>query len=191
MLTGLAIVLLLIIALLAIPLTLTFQVSWPEEHQNDFKLRWAFGLVCIEIPSSSAGEDDNQKADRKERSSRRGGNFLAGVRDRAFRRRIISFVRDLWRAVHKEEVSLRIRLGLGDPADTGQLWALLGPLAGAFGTARDASLRIEPDFSETVFEVDGSGSIRLVPIQIIGLALALLLSPSIWHGIGHMRQARS
>ncbi len=188
MLTGLAITLLLILALLAIPVALTFRVSWPEGHRNDFKLQWAFGLVCISIPASPA-EDDKQKTDRKERSSRQGRNFFAAVREKTFRRRIFRFVSDLWRAVHKEEVSLRIRLGLGDPADTGQLWALIGPMAGAFATVREASIQIEPEFFETAFEIDSSGSIRLVPLQIIWLALALLLSPSIWFGIWQTRQA--
>ncbi len=51
MLTGVAAFLLLLIALLAIPVTLTFQASWPQAFQDHIKLQWAFGLVSVRLPS--------------------------------------------------------------------------------------------------------------------------------------------
>lgn len=98
MLTGVAAFLLLLIALLAIPLTLTFQVSWHQVFQNDIKLRWAFGLVRVRIPSfqpkarSPGGEELEKSNDRVGRSSRQKQNVFAVVRQKELRRRIIRFI---------------------------------------------------------------------------------------------------
>jgi hypothetical protein len=112
---------------------------------------------------------------------------MAAIRQPSFRRRLLRFVRDLWRAIHKKNVQLMIRIGLGDPADTGQLWAACGPLSGVLARVRDVRITIMPDFLDSTFEVDSSGTIRVIPLQFATLALGLLLSPSIWRGIMLMR----
>lgn len=194
MLTGVLAFLLLIIALLAIPVTLTYQVFWPQVLQNDADLEWAFGLVHVRIPSSNSkapsshGEEPKRKTDRSERSSRKKPNVFAAVRQEPFRRRIFRFISDLWRAIHKKDVYLRVRVGLGDPADTGQLWAVFGPVAGILANVREASINIEPDFFDTTVELDSAGSIRIIPLQMVYLTVALLLSPRVWQGVLQMRK---
>ena len=105
-----------------------------------------------------------------------------------FRQRVFRFIRAVWRAIHKQDLRLRMRIGLGDPADTGQLWALVGPLSGLLANNREASIEIEPEFFDAIFELDSSGSIRIIPLQLLYLAVGLLLSPSVWQGIREMRQ---
>jgi hypothetical protein len=95
----------------------------------------------------------------------------------------------VWRAIHKKNVRLLVRLGLGDPADTGQLWAIFGPLSAMLASLRDIRIAIEPDFLDTTFEVDSSGTIRLIPLQFAILALGLLFSPPMWRGIMLMRKS--
>ncbi len=195
MLTGVMAFLMLLIALLAIPLTLTFQVSWQQVFQNDFKLQWAFGLVRVRIRSfqpkvPSLGDEELEQGIRRfERLSGKKQNVFAVVRQKNIRRRIIRFIIDLWHAVHKKNVSLRVRVGLGDPADTGRLWAIFGPVAGILTNVKEASIKIEPEFFDTTFELDSSGSIRVIPLQMIYLTVALLLSPTVWQGIRQMRIA--
>lgn len=195
MLTGVMVFLLLLIALLAIPVTLSFKVSWQHNLQNDIELQWAFGLVRVRIPAfqpkppSAEFEELGHRIGRFERSSRKKKNVFAVVRQKRFRRRIIRFINDLWHAVHKKNLRLRVRVGLGDPADTGQLWAICGPVAGILANVQEASINIEPEFLDTTFELDSSGSIRIIPLQMICLTVALLLSPSVWHGIKQMRVA--
>lgn len=193
MLTGVVACLLLLIALLAIPLTLNFQLSWKHVFERDIKLQWAFGLVRLRIPfrqpksPSPQGEALEQRIDRLERSYSKRQNFFAVVRQKTFRRRIIRFISDLWHTVHKRNLTLRIRVGLGDPADTGQLWGILGPVAGILANVQEASITIEPEFLDATFELNSSGSIRIIPLQMVCLAVALLLSPTIWRGIRQMR----
>ncbi|MDH3560532.1 MAG: DUF2953 domain-containing protein, partial [Gammaproteobacteria bacterium] len=108
-------------------------------------------------------------------------------RQKSFRRRVTRFIRDVWHAIHKRDVRLNVRIGLGDPADTGQLWAVVGPVAGILSTAREATVGIVPDFVEETFELDSRGNLRLIPLQMLYLAAGLLLSPSIWQGLKQMR----
>jgi hypothetical protein len=192
-LIGTVIFLSLIVILLALPVTLTYQLSWRETLSANLRLIWAFGLVRADVspdrtkPKTDKAEAGRKKAGRRGKSKSRKTNVMAAIRQPSFRRRIIRFVSDVWRAIHKKNVRLLVRLGLGDPADTGQLWGVLGPLSGTLARLRDIRIAIEPDFLEPTFEVDSSGTIRLIPLQFVALVLGLLVSPPIWRGIRSMR----
>ena len=192
MLTAVVASLLVLVALLAIPVTLSFQISWQRAFQGKIRVQWAFGLVHVQLPLNQlkspppGSEEPAQKINRLERPSRDRMKPLTIIRQSTFRRRITRFIRDCWHAIHKRDISLRVRIGLGDPADTGQLWAVVGPVAGILSTVRDASIEIIPEFFDTTFEVDSSGNIRLIPLQMIYLTAGLLLSPSVWRGVQQM-----
>ncbi len=188
MLITLVILLGLFIALLAIPVWVSYTVSWHRILRADATVQWAFGLVNVKIPGRV--ENPKIKKGRQGRSKNSRGNILIAVRQTAFRRRILRFSRDLWRALRKQDVNLKIRLGLGDPADTGQLWAVCGPLAGALASAPDVATTIEPDFLDQTLELDSSGQVRVIPLQVLYLIAALMLSPSVWRGVRQMRVAR-
>lgn len=200
MLTGVTIVLLVFIALLAVPVTLLFRLSFQQTFESDIKLFWLFGLVRVRLtPDQSQScpvEDEkvarkvgkSKRAPRKKKSDKQ-TNVFAAIRQKGFRRRIFRFIRDVWRAVHKTDIRLRVRIGLGDPADTGQLWALVGPITGILSNVKEASIDIVPEFIDATLELDSSGSIRIFPLQLIFLVVGLLLSPPIWRGLRQMRTA--
>lgn len=183
---------LLLIALLAIPLSLRFHIAWDQTLTSQLRLQWAFGLIRITLPPLPdrpfrfGAKPSPVRQPDKSPSSRL--KLSGALRQSAFRRRLLRFIGAIWRAFNKRELKLYLRIGLGDPAATGQLWALLGPLAGILATARDADIAIEPVFIEQTFELDSSGHIQVIPLQLIVLTLALLLSPALW---GELRQARS
>jgi hypothetical protein len=192
-LTAVAVFLLSLVALLAVPVTLEFEVSRRERLERNLRLRWIFGLVRVNVSSAEPKtaprkhKPPKRKPKRAKRSTGGKGNVLRAIRDRRFRRRILRFARDLWRAFRKERLRLRLRIGLGDPADTGRLWAALGPVAGLAAVIREASIEIEPEFFDAVLEIDTSGSVTIVPLQLLLLSAGLMLSPSVWHGIKLMR----
>jgi len=193
-LIGTVIFLSLIVILLAMPVTLTYQFSWKETPSADLRLNWAFGLVRAGVsPDLAKPGPDKSEATRK-KGARRGKstgkkNFMAAIRQAPFRRRMFRFVSDLWHTIHKKNVQLLVRLGLGDPADTGRLWAVLGPLSGMLARLRDIRVTIEPDFLDATLEVDSSGTIRMIPLQIAIIVFGLLFSPPIWRGIMSMRRS--
>jgi len=153
------------------PVTVAYQFAWREAPTAEVRLNWAFGLVRADVsPKSSKSKRNNKEAARKKdpgrgKSTGRKANIVAGIRQPMFRRRILRFVSDVWRAIRKKNVELRVRLGLGDPADTGQLWAALGPLSGMLANRRDIRVAIEPDFLDATLEAEGSGAIRVIPLQ--------------------------
>ncbi len=195
MLTGVLVFLLVLIALLAIPFTLTFKVTWQQDFENDIRVHWLFGLVRVRIrppkhkTQSPQAEQPEKKTKRDKAKSRKKSNVLAAIRQKRFRQRIIRFISDIWHAIYKQDLNLRMRVGLGDPADTGRLWALVGPVTGMLANVKAASITIEPEFMDATFELDGSGAIRIIPLQLIYLTVALLLSPPVWQGIRKMRPA--
>jgi hypothetical protein len=192
-LIGAVIFLSLVVILLAMPVTLTYQLSWKQALSANLRLNWAFGLVRADVsPDPAKHETDKPEAARKNagwwsRSKGKKSNFAAAIRQPAFRRRMLRFVSDLWRAIRKKNVRLLVRLGLGDPADTGRLWAVLGPLSGMFSRSRDIRIAIEPDFFDATLDVDSSGTLRMIPLQLAIIALGLFLSPAVWRGIMLMR----
>lgn len=193
MLIGTVVFLALVIVLLAMPVTLTYQLAWKDTLSASVRLNWAFGLVNADVSPGKVGPSADKpgiagrKPDRRDNSKRRKANVMAAIRRAAFRRRVLRFVSDLWRAIHKTDVRLRVRLGLGDPADTGQMWAVLGPVSGMLARLREIRVAIEPDFDDATLEVDSSGTVRVFPLQVVIIVLGLLVSPPVWRGVMAMR----
>ena len=193
MLIGTVIFLSLIVILLAVPVTLTYRCSWKQTLSADLRLSWAFGLVRADVSPDLAHPDSDKAAAAAGKGGWWGkskggkGNVMAAIRQAPFRRRMLRLVSDLWTAIHKKDVRLRIRTGLGDPADTGRLWAVLGPLSGMCSRPGDISIAVEPDFLDATFELDSSGTVWVVPLQILTIALGLLVSPALWRGVVAMQ----
>jgi hypothetical protein len=180
-------VLLGLLALLAVPLELAFRVRGIEAFNGRVAIRWLFGMVRFSLGIPDAVRFGPRQARRKPQPApprakrRRGGGrgrVLAVIRQEQFRRRLHRLLRDLVRATRLRQLGLRMRLGLGDPADTGRPWALVGPLNAATQSLRTAKVQIEPEFIDPVLEFEAEGSLRLVPLQLLALLVAFALSPS-------------
>ena len=184
-----ALILLLVIALLAVPLRLDFSLSRHEAVEGDVSLQWLFGLARVKL-STAESQRGNEAQRRVAPSHKRGAsslNISRALRQKPFRSRLIRFVRDIWHAIRREDFWLNLQLGVEDPADTGQLWAILGPLSGMFFASKDADITIVPDFIDSGFQFEGSGTVRLIPLQLLYLVMGLLLSPAIWRGLNSAR----
>lgn len=193
---ALGLLLVLLIALTAIPVELQFHKSWPRRRESFVRIRWAFGLVRAQISPRRSKERPAKgeaaaarKAARSRKRPRKKRNVLKALRQADVRRRLLRFLEDLWRSIHKDDLHLRVRLGLGDPADTGRLWALVGPISALLQTIPGTSVVIEPEFSDSVCEADAAGNVRVVPLKVVALIVSLLLSPAIWRGFRAMRAA--
>ncbi len=180
---------LLLLALLMVPVDLSYRLEWRRGFDAEFRLLWLFGLVDTRFVPTPEEQPVAAAEESRQESARHKLRPLAAIRQKSFRRRLLRFAGDTWRAIRKRDLYLRARVGLGDPADTGQLWALLGPLSGWLASLDDAAIELEPEFADAVFEVDSGGRVSLIPLQFLYLALGLLLSPSIWQGLRQMRAA--
>ena len=156
---------------------------------------WLFGLVSVRLMPTLAGQDvlTKKKIDLVtrpgEKPQRQKTNPLAALRQKSFRHRTLRFGQDIWHALRKRGLYLRIRVGLGDPADTGHLWALFGPLSGLLNSIEDATIELEAEFIDAVLELESSGKISVIPLQLLYLLLGLLCSPAFWNGMRRMHRA--
>lgn len=176
----------LLLILLAIPVGVAFHVEGVDALRGRIAVRWLFGLVHFRIPLTSAAKSRSERkakrnaakppAKPKQRGVR--GNVLGVLRHSAFRQRACRFVTDLIRATHLQQLRLSMRLGLGDPADTGCLWAVLGPLNAVAQNLRNAQIQIEPEFVDPVFELQAHGQFKLIPLQFLVLTIGFALSPA-------------
>jgi len=176
-----------LVLLLAVPVEVAFRGRGVEPLEGRVTIRWLFGLVRFRVPvpgvakpkrPDPGAEPETEEA--REKPKKRGGRTraLSVLGQAAFRRRLCRLVRDLVRAAHPSQLGLHVRLGLGDPADTGRLWGFVGPLVAAAGSARDVELRIEPEFEGLVCEFEAHGRLLLVPVQFLFLAVVFALSPT-------------
>ncbi len=178
-------ILLLLLLLLAVPLDLVFRIECVRNFQGQISVRWLFGVVRFRTPlrSTSGQQRKNKRLQQssKKRTARNNHrarpDFVAVIRQAQFRRRVYRFFKDLVRALHLQRLRLLMRLGLGDPADTGRLWALIGPLSAMAQNVRSAEVCIEPEFMDSVLEVQADGQLRLIPLQLLVLVFAFVLSP--------------
>lgn len=177
-----AIILGLPILLLALPIDVAFRVEGIETFNGQIAICWMFGLVRfrVRIPGVSKSPRAPQAAQVRVKPEKRSGrlNVLAPLRQAAFRRRVYRLAADLASAAHLRRLHLRMRLGLGDPADTGRLWALVGPLNAVAQNLCGADVQIEAEYLDPVFEFQARGRLLLVPLQFLILAIGFALSPA-------------
>lgn len=190
------ILLALVIALLTVPLTVVFSIYRLENMEGYVRFHWLFGLVRfqVRIPQAAKVEPRPKLMPKKKPESprriRKGntGAIVSLLKQSAFRWRVYKFVRDMLRAIHAQNLFIRLRIGLSDPADTGYLWAVIGPISGMVQNIQSAEILIEPEFMDPVFEVESHGQFRLVPIQFIVLMAVFTLSPTMLRAWRTLRQ---
>ena len=173
--------------LLAVPVDIEFDAAWPDTRNNRIDGRWGFGALSFRLDGATAepkASQPRQAASERARAGKKGSvRVLRALRQRPFRRRLLRFARSLWRAVHKRDVDVSIRIGTGDPAETGQLWGVFGPLSAWLRTSSGCRATIEPDFVAAIARVHGRGRVTIFPLQVLLLASGLMVSPAIWRGI--------
>lgn len=179
-----AVLLGLLVLLLALPVDVSFRFEGIEAFNGQITIRCLFGLVRfhIRVPSLRTPEPETapEAARVRVKPEKRDGRLhvLVVLRQAAFRRRVYRLIKDLVGAAHLRELRLRVRLGLGDPADTGRLWAFMGPLNAVAQNVRNAEVQIEPEFMDAVFEFEAHGRLLLIPVRFLVLAIGFVLSPA-------------
>ncbi|MEW5942782.1 MAG: DUF2953 domain-containing protein [Pseudomonadota bacterium] len=180
MLLWVAVALTCLLAILAIPFDASFSVNSRERYRGRVAVTWLFGLVRLPLqPRRSPRQTaiEIRKPLDKSRTGR-ARHFIQALKSKGFLRRLLKLAIDLIKRIHVRRIVLHARIGLDDPADTGRLWAVVGPVAGVLAIRRGADIAIEPDFAAAVFEVNAEGEVRVVPIALIFVTLAFLLSPA-------------
>ena len=180
-----------LLILLAIPVDVAFSVQRHEGRQEGRgTLGWLFGLVRLRLGKPKVrvqAKSERTKVKRRHRKVGSARRIMVMLRIEGFGWRLLRLARDLMRRIQIREFSLEIRLGLDDPADTGRLWAIVGPLAAMLALPPVARVAIEPEFTTDALEVNGNGHIRIIPIQLLFVILVFVLSPTTLRALHTMR----
>jgi hypothetical protein len=162
----------LIVLALSIPCDLKVHVDIYGRPKFRMKLSWLSGLVCREIAGKKKKPKDNKETDKVERVFKvkvpKVRTVLEILRVRGLLKQIKLFLKDIIRLPGVREVVADLKVGLGDPADTGLLFAVIGPATSFLDSHFPNHIKVQPSFSdEAVLEGSLYGVLRLKPIQFI------------------------
>ncbi len=177
-LAGLAV---LIVFALSIPLDLELYLDVSGRPILKMRLAWLFGLVRKEIAKKEKKPEDKEKASKAKRKpgKKRPGarTILEILRVRGLLRQIRILLKDIVRLPRIRDLGADLRVGLGDPADTGLLFALVGPVTSYLGSSFPDEIKVQPSFAdEAVLEGSLHGVLRLRPILIVVPLLRFIFS---------------
>jgi hypothetical protein len=159
----------LIFFILWVPLDLALRTDVYEKPKFRLRFSWLFGLVSHEI----AGEKKKPKEKRKEAKGKKKHGLrnarvvFSILRTKGVLRRLKELLKDVFSCLKFRDLVADFKIGLGDPADTGLLFAFIGPATAFLGSSRRHQIRLEPSFSDdAVLQGYSHGTIRLRPIQL-------------------------
>jgi|SRR5271157_3424112 len=181
MLIGSAVLLACLIALLAIPVDVKFSVRWHERFRARVMIAWMFGLVRLPMPSKTekpSRQEPSPKARKAKPLYKGSRSMVTMLRSEGFWPRLVRFASDILNVMQVRILRLRVRLGLEDPADTGQIWAFVGPLTTMLAGAQGTDIEIEPDFERAFLSVDGNAELRVIPIRVLVVVIPFIGSPA-------------
>lgn len=160
-----------LVLLLSVPVSMAFDIEKDTDLRKSLRLRWLFGLVQKELGGPK------RPARPKRRKGRKGFRvFTRLVTTKGFVKRILVFLKRLIKAVQIRRLQAYLRIGLDDPADTGQLLGIIWPALAFAPSSPSINIAIEPDFQEATLQGYGRGLIRVFPIQLIWIVLRFLVS---------------
>ena len=171
-----------VIALASLAAVVTFVLCIPihtELHLDVYgkpkfrmKLVWLFGLVSKQITKRKKKPEEEAKVAEGKRKPKKGKlkprTIFKILRTRGLLRQIKNLLRDILRCLKIRDLRVNFTVGLDDPADTGLLFALIGPAIFFLGSSRVHEISVQPSFEdEAVFEGYLHGAVSLVPIQLV------------------------
>lgn len=170
------------LVLLAVPVMVDVRVSNRFDESSRVLVIALCGLVRWRPAKPGRLSSDLSAPSASRYSGALSERGLALLRREEPRARIVRFLADLWRAIDKDDVGVAVRLGLDNPADTRQLWALLGPFSALFAQLQTLQLDLKPDFSQEVFAWRVAGRVTFVPLKLLWITVVFFLSPTLWRG---------
>lgn len=179
----------LAMGLLAVPVQIAFRLRRLDRLEGSATFIWLFGVVRVPVPLDEKQKDGSAKdpsaekpgAGQEAKPERAGWSFqkpLIIIRSGPFRRRVVKLIWDLAGSIKATGVEFHAVAGLDDPADTGMLFGAIYPALAALNPPHSSAVSIQPDFAGEIFQFTGSGTIRLVPLQVLFIAVFFILSPA-------------
>ena len=177
----LASLLVLIVFALSVPLDVVLCVDVYGRLKFRMRLAWLFGLVNKEIAKKEKKPEYKKKTVRGKRKPRKRGpgasTILEILRTRGLLGQIKLLLKGILSLPRIKDFAADFKVGLGDPADTGLLFAIIGPATFFAGSYFPNQIKLQPSFAdEAVLEGSLHGTTRMRPIQLIPPVLRFVFS---------------
>lgn len=211
LIAGLTLVVLagLVVVLLAVPVELALQVERRERTRVDLLVGWLAGLVTQRItlaggppetappappapPEVEEAEEPPPAEPEPEGPSGldRARQGLALVRSEGFLSHTGRWLKRLVTSFSVRRLSLWLRFGTGDPADTGRLYGRFQAAMPVAYATPSIDVDLRPEFERTVFEAGGELCLRVTPLRLIWVSLVYALSPTTLRAVRAAWRAR-
>ena len=171
-------ILLFFLLLLAIPVDLVFCVEKEVAFKSRVRVGWMFGLIAKDISGKKEPEKEKRKRKRKRKDKSNTKPLLAMFGAKGFLLKLLGLVRDILRLLNIRELEVNLRVGLDDPAETGLLFALVGPALVCAKSFSALDVQVEPDFEQENLQGYCKGDFRAFPIRFAGLIILFAFSPT-------------
>ena len=158
----------LIIILLCVPLNMVLHTDMSGRPKLLLRFSWLFGLVSREVTPGKRPEGEEKAV--SQRKQRRIGikAIFQILRARGLLRQCKDLLRDALSCSSFRNLAVNLRIGLDSPADTGLLFAIIGPAIALVRFPFPHEIMVQPSFrGEAVFEGYSYGRARLRPIQLL------------------------
>ena len=170
----------LVILVLCVPLDATLSIDTSAKPTFRLRMAWFFGLISKELRREKKKPEEKKKVVEEKRKKKRKFEFrkiLKILRTKGLLKQVRNLVRSILGQLRIKELAVNLKLGLEDPADTGLVFALIGPATSFLNFPSQYQINVQPSFyGEDVFEGSLRGVLRLQPIRLTGPLLRFAFS---------------
>ena len=163
----------------SIPLDLSLRLDVNGRISFQTRLVWFFGLLSKKISKKEKKKKVKQK---KVKDKRCGINkALFFLRTKGLIKRVKILIKDVFNSLNIRQLKANFIIGLDNPADTGLLFAYVGPASVFLNNSKKYSISIEPSFEdEAILKGYIHAVIRLIPLRVVISLLRFIFSPSVF-----------
>lgn len=162
------------VLLLSVPVYMLvhLDVHGQARPRSTMRLVWLFGLVSREIKRERPKPGGKKKKARRKAGLVETGRgirtLLEILRIKGLLRQTLRLVREVLRQVRVRHLDVDMKIGLDNPADTGFLFAVVGPALVFLGPAFPGRMSLQPAFGDGAV-CDGylHGVLGLQPIRLV------------------------
>jgi hypothetical protein len=160
----------LLIFALCVPLDMVLHADVHGKLRVRLTFSWLFGLVSKEITEKREKPVEKRRA-AKGKEKRWWGDTMVIfriLRTKGVLRQLKELLKDVFSCLNFRNLVADFKIGLDDPADTGLLFAFLGPATVFLGSSHLHQIRFEPSFSDdAILQGYSHGTARLRPIRLV------------------------
>jgi hypothetical protein len=160
---------LLIALVLTVPLDGVWRVDIYGRPRFSVRLAWLFGLLSKEVEKREKKPVEEKEApEGKPRPARKipVRNIFRILRTKGLLKQVVTFLKDILSCLHFKKLEADLTVGFDNPADTGLLFACIGPTLLFLRPPPPHHIRVQPSFDPTC-QGYLSGTVRLQPIQLV------------------------